>query len=79
MPKPGFRKEVRRERLREVREVLLEELDRAAEEFRTLWRRAKASPEDEELLGELQVLVSVLAVKAKALEELLEEEALLTS
>ncbi|WP_337844518.1 hypothetical protein [Thermus sp.] len=73
------RKSIRKEHLKEVLKVLLAELDEAAEAFRTLWRKAEANPEDEELWGELQVLVSVLAVKAKGLEELLEEEALLTS
>ena len=79
MPKTGARKRVRKERLREVLEVLLDELEEASRAFQSAWKRAKENPEDEEAWGELQVWVSVLGVKAKSLEELLEEEAFLTS
>ena len=79
MPKTEARKRVRKERLREVLEVLLDELEEASRAFQSAWKRAKENPEDEEAWGELQVWVSVLGVKAKALEELLEEEAFLTS
>jgi hypothetical protein len=73
------RKRVRKEHLREVLGVLLDELEEASRAFQSAWRRAKENPQDEEAWGELQVWVSVLGVKAQALEELLEEEALLTS
>ena len=79
MPKTEARKRVRKERLREVLEVLLDELEAASRAFQSAWKRAKENPEDEEAWGELQVWVSVLGVKAKSLEELLEEEAFLTS
>ena len=79
MPKTEARKRVRKERLREVLEVLLDELEEASRAFHSAWKRAKENPEDEEAWGELQVWVSVLGVKAKSLEELLEEEAFLTS
>ncbi|AAS82210.1 hypothetical protein TthAA37_03010 [Thermus thermophilus] len=79
MPKTEARKRVRKERLREVLEVLLDELEEASRAFQSAWKRAKENPEDEEAWGELQVWVSVLGVKAKSLEELLEEEAFLTS
>ena len=79
MPKTEARKRVRKERLREVLEVLLDELEEASRAFQSAWKRSKENPEDEEAWGELQVLVSVLGVKAKSLEELLEEEAFLTS
>ena len=79
MPKTEARKRVRKERLREVLEVLLDELEEASGAFQSAWKRAKENPEDEEAWGELQVWVSVLGVKAKSLEELLEEEAFLTS
>jgi restriction endonuclease S subunit len=79
MPKAESRKRARKERLREVLEVLLEELDEASRAFQSAWKKAKENPEDEEAWGELQVWVSVMGVKAKSLEELLEEEALLTS
>ena len=79
MPKTEARKRVRKERLREVLEVLLDELAEASRAFQSAWKRAKENPEDEEAWGELQVWVSVLGVKAKSLEELLEEEAFLTS
>ena len=79
MPKTEARKRVRKERVREVLEVLLDELEEASRAFQSAWKRAKENPEDEEAWGELQVWVSVLGVKAKSLEELLEEEAFLTS
>ena len=79
MPKTEARKRVRKERLREVLEVLLDELEEASRAFQSAWKRAKENPEDEEAWGELQVWVSVLGVKAKCLEELLEEAAFLTS
>ncbi|ALJ91809.1 hypothetical protein [Thermus aquaticus] len=79
MPKAESRKRARKERLREVLEVLLEELDEASRAFQSAWKKAKENPEDEEAWGELQVWVSVMGVKAKSLEELLEEEAFLTS
>jgi len=79
MPKTESRKRARKERLREVLEVLLEELDEASRAFQSAWKKAKENPEDEEAWGELQVWVSVMGVKAKSLEELLEEEAFLTS
>ena len=79
MPKTEARKRVRKERLREVLEVLLDELEEASRAFQRARNRAKENPEDEEAWGELQVWVSVLGVKAKSLEELLEEEAFLTS
>ena len=79
MPKTEARKRVRKERLREVLEVLLDELEEASRAFQSAWKRAKENPEEEEAWGELQVWVSVLGVKAKSLEELLEEEAFLTS
>ena len=79
MPKTEARRRVRKERLREVLEVLLDELEEASRAFQSAWKRAKENPEDEEAWGELQVWVSVLGVKAKSLEELLEEEAFLTS
>ena len=79
MPKTEARKRVRKERLREVLEALLDELEEASRAFQSAWKRAKENPEDEEAWGELQVWVSVLGVKAKSLEELLEEEAFLTS
>jgi len=79
MPKTEARKRVRKERLREVLEVLLDELEEASRAFQSAWKRAKENTEDEEAWGELQVWVSVLGVKAKSLEELLEEEAFLTS
>ena len=79
MPKTEARKRVRKERLREGLEVLLDELEEASRAFQSAWKRAKENPEDEEAWGELQVWVSVLGVKAKSLEELLEEEAFLTS
>ena len=79
MPKTEARKRVRKERLREVLEVLLDELEEASRAFQSAWKRAKENPEDEEAWGELQVWVSVLGVKAKSLEELLDEEAFLTS
>jgi restriction endonuclease S subunit len=79
MPKAVSRKRARKERLREVLEVLLEELDEASRAFQSAWKKAKENPEDEEAWGELQVWVSVMGVKAKSLEELLEEEAFLTS
>ena len=79
MPKTEARKRVRKERLREVLEVLLDELEEASRAFQSAWKRAKENPEDAEAGGELQVWVSVLGVKAKSLEELLEEEAFLTS
>ncbi|MGC8967477.1 MAG: hypothetical protein ACP5JV_03980 [Thermus sp.] len=79
MPKTEARKRVRKERLREVLEVLLDELEEASRAFQSAWKRAKENPEDEEVWGELQVWVSVLGVKAKSLEELLLEEAFLTS
>ena len=79
MPKTEARKRVRKERLREVLEVLLDELEEASRACQSARKRAKANPEDEEAWGELQVWVSVLGVKAKSLEELLEEEAFLTS
>ena len=79
MPKTEARKRVRKERLREVLEVLLDELEEASRAFQSAWKRAKENPEDEEAWGELQVWVSVLGVKAKSLEELLEEAAFLTS
>jgi restriction endonuclease S subunit len=79
MPKAESRKRARKERLREVLEVLLEELDEASRAFQSAWKKAKENPEDEEAWGELQVWVSVVGVKAKSLEELLEEEAFLTS
>ena len=79
MPKTEARKRVRKERLREVLEVLLDELEEASRAFQSAWKRAKENPEDEEAWWELQVWVSVLGVKAKSLEELLEEEAFLTS
>mgnify|MGYP003513580174 FL=1 len=79
MPKTEARKRVRKERLREVLEVLLDELEEASRAFQSAWKRAKENPEDEEAWGERQVWVSVLGVKAKSLEELLEEEAFLTS
>ena len=79
MPKTEARKRVRKERLREVLEVLLDELEEASRAFQSAWKRAKENPEDEEAWGELQVWVSVLGVKAKSLEELLEEEAFLIS
>jgi restriction endonuclease S subunit len=79
MPKAEARKRARKERLREVLEVLLEELDEASRAFQSAWKKAKENPEDEEAWGELQVWVSVMGVKAKSLEELLEEEAFLTS
>ena len=79
MPKTEARKRVRKERLREVLEVLLDELEEASRAFQSAWKRAKENPEDEEAWGELQVWVSVLGVKAKSLEELLEEEAFPTS
>ena len=79
MPKTEARKRVRKERLREVLEVLLDELEEASRAFQSAWKRAKENPEDEEAWGELQVWVSVLGVKAKSLEELLEEEAFITS
>ena len=79
MPKTEARKRVRKERLREVLEVLLDELEEASRAFQSAWKRAKENPEDGEAWGELQVWVSVLGVKAKSLEELLEEEAFLTS
>ena len=79
MPKTEARKRVRKERLREVLEVLLDELEEASRAFQSAWKRAKENPEDEEAWGELQVWVSVLGVKAKSLEQLLEEEAFLTS
>jgi predicted secreted hydrolase len=79
MPKAESRKRARKECLREVLEVLLEELDGASRAFQSAWKKAKENPEDEEAWGELQVWVSVMGVKAKSLEELLEEEAFLTS
>ena len=79
MPKTEARKRVRKERLREVLEVLLDELEEASRAFQSAWKRAKENPEDEEAWGELQVWVSVLGVKATSLEDLLEEEAFLTS
>ena len=79
MPKTEARKRVRKERLREGLGVLLDELDEDSRGFQSAWKRAKENPEDEEAWGELQVWVSVLGVKAKSLEELLEEEAFLTS
>jgi restriction endonuclease S subunit len=79
MPKAESRKRARKERLREVLEVLLEELDETSRAFQSAWKKAKENPEDEEAWGELQVWVSVMGVKAKSLEELLEEEAFLTS
>ena len=79
MPKTEARKRVRKERLREVLEVLLDELEEASRAFQSAWKRAKENPEDEEAWGELQVWVSVLGVKAKSLEELLEEEAVRAS
>jgi restriction endonuclease S subunit len=79
MPKAESRRRARKERLREVLEVLLEELDEASRAFQSAWKKAKENPEDEEAWGELQVWVSVMGVKAKSLEELLEEEAFLTS
>jgi restriction endonuclease S subunit len=79
MPKAESRRQARKERLREVLEVLLEELDEASRAFQSAWKKAKENPEDEEAWGELQVWVSVMGVKAKSLEELLEEEAFLTS
>jgi len=79
MPKTEARKRARKERLREVLEVLLKELDEAFRAFQSAWKKAKENPEDEEAWGELQVWVSVMGVKAKSLEELLEEEAFLTS
>lgn len=79
MPKAESRKRARKERLREVLEVLLEELDEASRAFQSAWKKVKENPEDEEAWGELQVWVSVMGVKAKSLEELLEEEAFLTS
>jgi restriction endonuclease S subunit len=79
MPKTEARKRARKERLREVLEVLLEELDEASRAFQSAWKKAKENLEDEEAWGELQVWVSVMGVKAKSLEELLEEEAFLTS
>jgi restriction endonuclease S subunit len=79
MPKAESRKRARKERLREVLEVLLEELDEASRAFQSAWKKAKENPEDEEAWGELQVWVSVMGVKAKSLEELLEEEVFLTS
>ena len=79
MPKTEARKRVRKERLREVLEVLLDELEEASRALQSAWKRAKEHPEDEEAWGGLQVWVSVLGVKAKSLEELLEEEAFLTS
>ncbi len=79
MPKAESRKRARKERLREVLEVLLEELNEASRAFQSAWKKAKENPEDEEAWGELQVWVSVMGVKAKSLEELLEEEAFLTS
>ena len=78
MPKTEARKRVRKERLREVLEVLLDELEEASRAFQSAWKRAKENPEDEEAWGELQVWVSVLGVKAKSLEELLEEQDFLT-
>ena len=60
-------------------DLLLDELEEASRAFQRAWKRAKENPEDEEAWGELQVWVSVLGVKAKSLEELLEEEAFLTS
>ncbi|BAW01642.1 uncharacterized protein TTMY_1249 [Thermus thermophilus] len=79
MPKAEARKRARKEHLREVLGVLLDEMDEASRAFQNAWKRAKENPGDEEAWGELQVWVSVLGVKAQALEELLEEEALLTS
>ena len=55
MPKTEARKRVRKERLREVLEVLLDELEEASRAFQSAWKRAKENPEDEEAWGELQV------------------------
>ena len=55
MPKTEARKRVRKERLREVLEVLLDELEEASRAFQSAWKRAKENPEDEKAWGELQV------------------------